>query len=277
MAYVYAYEVSVDIPRANFLEEKCYAVMWDGSTDWEFTCTWGYGESFDIEYPRNGTVIPLDSTSETPIEDILREIDLYLEEQIRLAEEEDVRELITERDASPLETLDPEVKRALDKLGERQFGEGAWAAFVNNYTREVPDELPIFKSLDRERVLKQLAQNYEECRGMTEYPWLSEQYENAYLADQLGLDVYGRTTETPGNQASLMFEQTASVTDEDKTAESDKWRTWMCADENKHLKLCNAYLPLAGIIEVDILTELIVKKEDSQHRKEELQPLIDVH
>ncbi len=148
---------------------------------------------------------------------------------------------------TPLEDLDPEVRRALDKLGECQFGEGVWAGIVANYTREVPDELPIFTSgLDKQRLLGELARHFEECRGMTDYPWLSEAYINRYLADTLGLDYHGRTTDTRGNQASLMFAQTAGVTDEDKKAQADKWRNWACSAENIHLKLCNAYLPLTG-------------------------------
>lgn len=237
MAYVYAYEV--DLPRPDFLSEKCYAVMWDGSTDWEFTCTWGYGESFNITYPRDGTIIPLDSTSKTPIEDINKEIELFLEEQIRLSEEDDVDVVVEDEPPRPLETIDPEVRRALDKLGECQFGEGKWAAIVSNYTREVPDELPIFTSgLDKRNILGALARNFEECRGMTEYPWLSAEYENKYLADILGLDYLGRTTDSRGNQPSLMFEMTSGVSTEEKTAEADKWKKWMCAEENLHLKLC---------------------------------------
>ena len=148
----------------------------------------------------------------------------------------------------PLEDLDPEVRRALDKLGECQFGEGVWAGIVANYTREVPDELPIFTSgLDKRRILGELARNFEECRGMTEYPWLSEAYSNRYLADILGLDHHNRGGDfRPGNQPSLMFEQTAEVTDEDKAKEANKWRDWACGESNLHLKLCNAYQPLTG-------------------------------
>jgi len=147
----------------------------------------------------------------------------------------------------PLEDLDPEVRRALDKLGICQFGEGVWAGIVANYTREVPDELPLFTSgLSKQRIIDTLARHFEECRGMTDYPWLSKAYENRYLADTLGLDYLGRSTESRGNQASLMFGMTAGVTEADKKAEADKWKAWTCNAQNLHLKLCNAYLPLTG-------------------------------
>ncbi|MCH7590545.1 hypothetical protein IIB34_05870 [PVC group bacterium] len=152
-----------------------------------------------------------------------------------------------ETPTGPLEDLDPEVRKALDKLGICQFGEGVWAGIVSNYTREVPEELPIFTSgLDKRHVLGALARNFEECRGMTEYPWLSVQYLNSYLADQLGLDYLGRGNLARGNEPSLGFAETKSASIEDKKAEADKWREWSCNAQNLHLKLCNAYLPRTG-------------------------------
>ncbi len=234
-------ELPVDRP---FEDQKCK--VFQSSNGIAYSCIWTW-----IVDPEVLEEISITPTNQTDYEIWLEEILPIVEDnpfQERTADEDDVvpDSEEDEQTPGPLEEIDPEVRRAIDKLGECQFGVGAWAAFVNEYTRDVPDELPIFKSLDRERVLKQLAQNYEECRGMTEYPWLSAQYENAYLADQLGLDYLGRATETPGNQASLMFEQTKSVGEAEKTAEADKWRTWMCSEANLHLKLCNAYLPLTG-------------------------------
>jgi len=238
VTYVYAYEELVDLPREDYQNKSCYAIIWN-SEDWEYNCKWGYGELMVIAYPRDGIVIPIDP--ETPIEDVIKEIELKLAESLELDGTDDsVPDVEEEIPVNPIKELDPEVREALDKLGECQFGVGNWAAFVNEYSREVPDELPIFTSgLDRQRIINELARNFEECRGMTEYPWLSAQYENAYLADQLGLDLHGRGGDMrPGNEPSLMFEMTADVTEAEKIAEADRWATWMCADENLHLNLC---------------------------------------
>lgn len=213
-----------------------------------FSCVWRWNVDPDIL----ASLEPTPANNQTKYEIWLDEILPLIEANPRVEPEtpDDIIIGAEEQDdtpSTPLEDIDPEVRRAIDKLGECQFGVGVWAGIVENYTRDVPDELPIFKSLYRERVLKELAQNYEECRGMTEYPWLSEQYTNAYLADQLGLDLYGRGGDVrPSNQPSLGFAETKSASDEDKQAEADKWREWSCQETNLHLKLCNAYLPLTG-------------------------------
>lgn len=237
--------VSLPVDRPFAFDDCGLLTSTDGVV---YSCVWRWSVDPDIVTSFD----PMPVNNQTKYELWLTEI-LPLIEANPFNEPEAPDEVIVgaedgdEPPTTPLEDLDPEVRRALDKLGECQFGEGKWAGIVANYTREVPDELPIFTSgLDKQRVLGELARHFEECRGMTQYPWLSAQYENAYLADSLGLDYLGRSTEPRGNQPSLMFGMTAGVTDEQKQAEADKWRDWACNADNLHLKLCNAYLPLTG-------------------------------
>ncbi len=149
---------------------------------------------------------------------------------------------------SALETLDPEVKRAIDKLGQCQFGDGAWSGIVANYTREVPDELPIFTSgLDKRPLLGKLAKSFEECKGKTNYPWLSQQYENVYLADLLGLDRFNRPqTDEFGLDMSRNYEEQKTASQEEKLQAGADAKNYMCKTENLHLKLCSAYMELQG-------------------------------
>jgi len=237
--------VSLPVDRPFMFDDCGLMTSTDGVV---YSCVWRWNVDPDIVT----TFEPMPINNQTNYEIWLTEI-LPLIEANPYVEPEAPDEVIVgvEEDdktpSTPLEDLDPEVRRALDKLGECQFGVGVWAGVVANYTREVPEELPIFTSgLDKQRVLGELARHFEECRGMTEYPWLSEAYENRYLADSLGLDYLGRSTDSRGNQASLMFDITKSVTEEHKRAEADKWREWACNADNRHLKLCNAYQPLTG-------------------------------
>ena len=238
--------VSLPIDRPFMFDDCGLLTSTDGVL---YSCVWRWNVDPDIVTSFD----PMPVNNQTKYDIWLEEI-LPLIEANPYSEPETPDEVIVgveegdKTPSRPLEDLDPEVRRALDKLGICQFGEGVWAGIVSNYTREVPDELPLFTSgLDKQRILGQLARNFEECRGMTEYPWLSTQYLNSYLADQLGLDYLGRTVEHRlGNQPSLMFGMTAEVTDADKKAEADKWKAWTCSAENLHLKLCNAYLPLTG-------------------------------
>jgi len=228
--------VSLPVDRPFMFDDCGLLTSTDGVV---YSCVWRWNVDPDIVTSFD----PMPINNQTKYEIWLTEI-LPLIEANPFDEPETPDEVIVGVE----EDDDPEVRRALDKLGECQFGEGKWAGIVANYTREVPDELPIFTSgLDKQRVLGQLARHFEECRGMTQYPWLSVAYENRYLADSLGLDYLGRTPEMrAGNQPSLMFGITNPVTDEDKQAEADKWRNWACGADNLHLKLCNAYLPLTG-------------------------------
>ncbi len=239
--------VSLPIDRPFAFDDCGLMTSTDGVV---FSCVWRWNVDPDIVT----TFDPMPINNQTKYEIWLTEILPLIEANPYVEPEtpDDVIVGVEDGDepptTTPLEDLDPEVRRALDKLGECQFGEGVWAGIVANYTREVPDELPIFTSgLDKQRILGELARHFEECRGMTEYPWLSEAYVNRYLADALGLDHYNRGGDfRPGNQPSLMFGVTGGVTDAEKNAEADKWRDWACNADNLHLKLCNAYLPLTG-------------------------------
>lgn len=156
-------------------------------------------------------------------------------------------ETIEDDKPTALETLDPEVRRALDKLGICQFGDGNWAGIVANYTREVPDELPIFTSgLDKQPILAKLAKSFEECKGKRDYPWLSQQNENRYLADLLGLDYYGRDQTNFGLDDSRNYVEQKTASQEEKDFAAAESKKYMCNEENLHLKLCSAYMELTG-------------------------------
>ncbi len=237
--------VSLPIDRPFMFDDCGLLTSTDGVL---YSCVWRWNVDPDIVTSFD----PMPVNNQTKYDIWLEEI-LPLIEANPYSEPETPDEVIVgveegdKTPSRPLEDLDPEVRRALDKLGICQFGEGVWAGIVANYTREVPDELPLFTSgLSKQRIIDTLARHFEECRGMTDYPWLSKAYENRYLADTLGLDYLGRSTESRGNQASLMFGMTAGVTEADKKAEADKWKAWTCNAQNLHLKLCNAYLPLTG-------------------------------
>jgi len=244
----YAYEESVDLPRSDYLTKTCNAFIFGGSTIWEFNCTWTFEETNPSYLPEHEALQLPVPESDTPMDDILRHMAIYFEEQITI-QDETVEEAPIKQGIGgiPYEELDPEVREAIDKLGICQFGDGVWSGIVANYTKEVPDELPIFTSgLDKRPLLGKLAKAFEECRGKTNYPWLSQQYVDVYLADLLGLDLYGRNTENFGLDERRLYEEQRTASQEEKLAEAAASRDYMCRAENLHLKLCSAYMELQG-------------------------------
>ncbi len=204
---------------------NCNATLISGSPAWKYQCTWNYSEDRDIVLPdeQAASIVTLDPTNDNPIEEFLRNLKVLLEEKIVVVEDSDADERPGALVQPSLADLDPEVRIALNKLGECQFGDGVWSGIVANYTREVPAELPIFTSgLDKQRVLGQLAKNFEECKGKTNYPWLSQQYEDVYLADLLGLDRFDRSELDFGLDMSRNYEEQRTASAEDIQAEQDR-------------------------------------------------------
>jgi len=244
----YAYEEQVDLPRSDYLTKTCNAFIFGGTTIWEFNCTWTYEETNPSYLPKDdGLELPVPE-SDTPMDDILRHMAIYFEEQITI-QDETVEEPPIKQGIGgiPYEELDPEVREAIDKLGICQFGDGVWSGIVANYTKEVPDELPIFTSgLDKRPLLGKLAKAYEECRGKTNYPWLSQQYEDVYLADLLGLDRFDRPNLSFGLDERRLYEEQRTASQEEKDQAERDSKDYMCRAENLHLKLCSAYMELQG-------------------------------
>jgi len=248
VSYAYAYEESVDLPRSDYLTKTCNAFIFGGSTIWEFNCTWTFEETNPSYLPEHdGLQLPVPE-SDTPMDDILRHMAIYFEEQITIQDEEDIEtETEPEFEGTPFEELDPEVREAIDKLGICQFGDGVWSGIVANYTREVPDELPIFTSgLDKRPLLGKLAKSYEECKGKRDYPWLSQQYEDVYLADLLGFDRFDRPELSFGLDERRLYEEQRTASQEEKDFAEAESKKYMCKPENLHLKLCSAYMELQG-------------------------------
>jgi len=224
MSYAYAYQENVDLPRSDYTEKDCFAILFSGQNIWKFSCDWWFEETNSVRTNETGVIIQYDDTIGDPVETFLREIKLYFDETITAKETtEDDSITATVEQPDPFVELDPDVRKALNKLGICQFGEGVWAGIVANYTREVPDELPIFTSgLDKRVILGKLAKNFEECRGMNEYPWLSAAYENRYLADLLGLDYFGRSQTNFGLDESRNYEEQRTASAEDIQKEQDR-------------------------------------------------------
>ena len=220
---VYAYEEKVDLPRSDYLTKTCSALIFGGQSVWQYNCTWTFTEDQSSYLPKDdGLELPVPE-SDTPMDDLLRHIAIYFEEQITVKETVEEAPVKQGIGGVPYEDLDPEVKKAIDKLGQCQFGDGNWAGIVANYTREVPDELPIFTSgIAKKPLLKALALHFEECKGKTQYPWLSDQYENRYLADLLGLDRFDRPELSFGLDERRLYEEQRTASPEEKQAEADR-------------------------------------------------------
>lgn len=183
--------------------------------------------------------------------------DVWLEEVIPIVENNPFRESDPTIDLFPQppvksveeelrERLDPEVRKAIEKLGECRFGLEGWAAFQAQINFTVPDELPIFTSgLDKRPLLGKLAKAFEACRIQKDYP-LSQQYEDIFLADLLGLDLYKRQQTNFGLDERRLYEEQRTASDEEISKAAQDARDWMCGDENLHLKLCSAYMELQG-------------------------------
>lgn len=70
MAYVYAYEETVQLPSGDYLGWHAYAIVWN-SHDWEWHMVWGYGDILQsVEYPRNGTVVLPDIDADDPVQNV---------------------------------------------------------------------------------------------------------------------------------------------------------------------------------------------------------------
>jgi len=247
MSYAYAYQETVDLPRSDYIQKTCTALIIGGQSIWEWNCIWKFEESNPaIAADGTGVIIPIPDT-DNPFEALLRQINIEFDEEIIFDTEADDSTEIDEPEATPFEELDPEVRKALDKLGKCQFGDGVWSGIVANYTREVPSELPIFTSgLDKRPLLGKLAKAFEECKGKTNYPWLSQQYEDVYLADLLGLDRFNRPELSFGLDERRLYEEQRTASQEEKDSEAATSKDYMCRAENLHLKLCAAYMELQG-------------------------------
>ncbi len=224
MVYVYAeQQVLVELPIDRpFAFDNCIGFHNSGSFSW--SCIWTWSISPEIEEQIQREPFASSADHEIWLQEILPLVEANPLPRADTIDEESITdETVDEPEPTPFETLDPEVRKALDKLGVCQFGDGVWSGIVANYTREVPDELPIFTSgLDKKPLLGKLAKSFEECKGKTNYPWLSQQYEDVYLADLIGLDRFDRPELSFGLDERRLYEEQRTATPEEKQAEADR-------------------------------------------------------
>lgn len=196
--------------------------------------------------------------------------DIWLEEILPLIE---ANPLLTPSDESVDETPEidenvdeplpqtPEQKERADKIlelnqclrgFERDPALGAFQAdseieFYQNVTRQ---DILVRDNLGKDQTLLKLIMAVEECRAIQTYldmNIIGPREANMAIADRLGLDIYGRAeTSARGNEPSLGFAESKTATNEEIKAEADTWRDWACDENQRHLKLCNAYQPLTG-------------------------------
>jgi len=204
-----------------------------------YQCTWIWTLADDTinampEYPLTGSLDP-----ET-IKIWLEEIVSFVENNPFQEPEEsiEVEDLIDEPSPTPFSQLDPEVRKALGQLKICQLGQDEWIAIIPQYNLTTSDEAPIFKHLGKDRQLMQLALDYQECRGNTEYPWLSQQYNDTYTADQEGMKL---ALARGGEDTRRYMAEGKTASAEEKLQAIADATDYMCKPANLHLKLCSAY------------------------------------
>jgi len=185
-----------------------------------------------------------------PVGDETATYELWISENLGLIEANDPQppgfgsesdgfeEQKTVPEPDPLADLDPEVRKALSTLKICQLGIDEWKAIVPSYNLTTSDEAPIFKHLEKNQQLKQLALDYEECRGQQDYSWLSQQYNHTYTADQEGKKL---ALENRGLDETRYFPQKDATPENIADAET-RASDFMCSLAGKRQGLCSGDL-----------------------------------
>jgi len=226
IGFSYAYaeqQATVTLPLERpYADMYCNKLLAQEINEFRFLCVWKWtvsqegmdeipytterltGEDYQIWIEE---ILPI--VENNPFRESEPMIDLFPQPPVKSVEEEQ------------MERLDPEVRKAIEKLGECQFGREGWASFQAQINFTVPVELPIFTSgLDKDRIINELARNFEACRGQDEYP-LSDQWHNVWLADQFGIKQAEERIGGGEDTRRLMEEQRTASPEEIK-AEADR-------------------------------------------------------
>jgi hypothetical protein len=134
MGTAFAYEEKVDIPRSDYINKDCFGTIITGSDMWTWSCDWTYQEKTALTIPDDeATTLELDPISDTPIEDFLREIKIYLEETLKIEGEDDPS--ATGEGEQPVETTEAD-EELLDQFEKCFGGQEQAFAFQQEYEFE---------------------------------------------------------------------------------------------------------------------------------------------
>lgn len=248
----YAYEETVDIPRADYWDIRTYIQILDGSSDWKFTVDFFYNETGVLVLNGTNTNYQLNPEDDKAIARILEQIDLLLVETI-LLNETDSSSMATEPEPLPQTPEQAERARILIELDNCYYGleseySAAFGAIqpsgaIPNYGNVTRESFPERDNLNRDQPLLKLLMAVQECDIMKKAikeGVIGIREANMAMEDLIiQEDYYGRSTA----QENFGLDETRhtegfDISEEDIQDSAEQWLDWKCQEAQKALKLC---------------------------------------
>lgn len=258
MGSAYAYEEMTPIPRSDYLDRECFAVIMPGVSEWIWDCQWRFTEDYPFSPDAQPGLLKATPEDQQGFDSLLIEIREYLDLGDESIPENNIGDDGVLDPVDEQAEIDPEREQAIGELEKclRGFEHNpALGAFqqsgeIENYENKTRGEITLRDNLNKDQPTLKLLKAVQECLIIQRYldmKVIGAEEANKAIADRLGVDYLNRAENaTRYGHESLGYGEEKSASKEEIKSEADKWRDWACHEDQAHLKLCTAYQPLTG-------------------------------